>query len=200
MNRKTKRIQLVSVGGIVLCILVGLSGCTTNQTEKQTTNDNAKTLLGTWTGSLQMPLFSGENNTTLSQIIFTSDSTEMFLTSGKRTFTMNYTYTATSDTLTLTPLMNQRNGFGSREPFNGTAPPNGTLFPGYGTIPPNGTRPPGNETWPLNGTNPPFNRTWPSNGTRPPGEMRPSMTITFNYVVDEQARVLLLNNVQFTKV
>ena len=146
-----------------------------------------------------MSIFGGGNNATVSQITFTSDRTEMLLTSGYRTFTMNYTYAQTSDTIVLTPIMNDRNGFAGKEPLNRTLPPNGTQFHGNKTWSPNGTQPPGNGTWPPNGMNP-YNGTWPSDGTRPPGDNMPSMTVSFNYAVDEEATVLFLNNVQFKKV
>jgi len=78
----------------------------------------------------------------------------MVLTVGNRSFSMNYTYTVNGDSLVLTSLMNDRNGFGGRPPFNGTMPPNGTRPLGNWTGPPNGTQPQGNGTWPPNGTNP----------------------------------------------
>ncbi len=199
MSQKTKKIQLIFINGMVLVAMVGLSGCTSNQIEDQITNENVNTLLGTWRGTLQMPMFDEKNNATISQISFIKNRTEMVLRSENRTFTMNYTYTATNDTLVLTPLMTDRNGFPDREQFNGTLSPNMTMFPGGGAVPPNGTQPPGDRTWPPNGTNP-YNGTWPSNRTRTPGDMRLSMTVSFSYAVEEETRMLLLNNVQFTKV
>jgi hypothetical protein len=199
MSRKTKIVQIFLTNGIILLALVSLSGCTTNQNENQNTNKNVNALLGTWVGSIQIPMFSGGNNATVSQIAFTSDRTEMVLTSGNRTFTMNYTYSVNGDSLVLIPMMNDRNGFGGRPPFNGTFPDSGTRPPGNWTRPPNGTQPPGNGTWQPNGVNP-FNGTWSSNGTRPAGNNQPSMTVSFIYAFEEEARVLFLNNVKFIKV
>jgi ABC-type Fe3+-hydroxamate transport system substrate-binding protein len=199
MSRKVKAIQLFFTNGIILFALVSLSGCTTNQNENQNTNENVNAFLGTWVGTLEMPMFGGESNASVSQITFTSDRAEVILTSENRTFSMDYTYTTNGDSLILTPTMIDRNGFPGGQSFNGTMPPNGTRPPGNWTWSPNGTQPPGNGTWPPNGTNP-YNGTWPSNGTRPPGDNRPSMTVSFIYAVDEEARVLYLNNEQFTKV
>ena len=91
MSQKTKIIQIFLTNGIILLALMNLSGCTTNQNENQNTNKNVNTLLGTWVGSIQIPMFGGGNNATVSQITFMNDRTEMVLTSGNRTFTMNYT-------------------------------------------------------------------------------------------------------------
>ena len=146
-----------------------------------------------------MPMFGAGSNVSVSQITFTNNRTEMILTSQNRTFTLNYTYSATRDTLVLTPLITERNRFAEREPFNGTIPPNATQPPGTWTISPNGTQPPGNGIWPPNGTTP-FNGTDPSNWTRPPGYNPSSMTITFLYAFDEGSSVLYLNNEQFIKV
>jgi ABC-type Fe3+-hydroxamate transport system substrate-binding protein len=178
---------------MILFILVNLSGCTTNQNENQNPNENVNTFLGTWVGTLQMPMFGGRGNTSISQITFTSDQAEVILTSDGRTFSMNYTYTTNGDSLILTPTMTDRAGFPGGQPFNGTIPPNGTRPPGNWTWLPNGTQPQGNGSWPQNGTN-------PFNGTRPPGENRQSMTVSFRYTFDKDARVLFLNTVQFTKV
>jgi hypothetical protein len=72
-------------------------------------------------------------------ITITSDLIEMALQDDNRTLTMNYSYTATSDTLVLPPVfMNRHRGLGG-QPLNGT-------------LPFNGTRSPGNETWQPNGT------------------------------------------------
>jgi hypothetical protein len=199
MKQQTKTITLLFINSIVLFALVSLSGCTTNQTKNQTTNEYANSLIGTWAGTLQIPMFGGENNTTVTQISFTMNRSEMILSGAEKTLTMNYTYIATSDTLTLTPLMTERNGFTGGEPFNGTAPPNGTMFPRNRTSPPNGTLPPGNGTLPPNGGNP-YNGSWPSNGTRPQGDMRQSMTVTLSYTLDKEAGILLLNNARFTKI
>jgi hypothetical protein len=128
--------------------LVSLSGCTTNQNETQNTNETINTFLGTWTGTLQMPMFGGENNASVSQIIFTSDRAEMIFGDGNRSFSMNYTYTVNSDSLVLTPMMNDRTELDGRPSFNGTSPGNETRPPGNWTAPSNGTQPPENGTWP----------------------------------------------------
>jgi len=198
MSKKTKIIQILLVN-VVLLVVVCLSGCTTSTTEDQSANEPTNAFLGTWVGTLQMPLFGGGSNATVSQITFTSDRTVMVFSSGERTFTMNYSYKATGDTLVLTPIMVIRNGSSGTESFNGSRPPNGTMFPGNGTLPPNGTQPPGNGTWPPRGGDQ-NNGSWPSNGTRPPRDTRPSTTVSFTYVVSEEARELYLNNVRFIKV
>jgi hypothetical protein len=198
MTQKTQTIKTISTLSILLLIMVGLSGCTTNQTTNQTTKTTSS-LIGTWTGSLQLPPFGGGMNATITQITFTTNQTEMKLSDQTRSFTMNYTYTTTSDTITLTPMRTNRNGFQGRGSFNGTTPPNGTMFPGNSTNLPNGTQPPGNGTWPPGGETPPFNGTGPMNGT-PPGDMRQSMTITLIYTMDTNSQELVLNNKRFIKI
>ncbi len=187
MTQKTPTIKTISTLSIVLLIIVDLSGCITNQTTHQTTNETTSSLIGTWTGSLQLPLFGTGMNATMTEITFTTNQTVMKLSDGMRSFTMNYTYIITSDTIMLTPMMTNRNGFQGRDPFNGT-------------IPPNGTQPPGNGTRPPTGGTPPFNETGLINGTRPPGDIRQSLTITLSYTVDKNTQSLRLNNVWFTKV
>jgi hypothetical protein len=183
---------------IMFCAIVSLSGCTTNQTTSQNINENDKALLGTWMGSLQMSLFGNQNNTTITQITFTNNLSEIVLTTENRTFPMNYTYTAAGGTLVLTPSMNNRNGFPGRQPFNGSQPRNGTIYPWNGTGAPNGTQPPENRTWPSNGTNPDPGG-WPSNSMQQQGQ-RLFMNLSFTYAVDAQATILILNNAQFTKL
>ena len=51
MSEKTTTIQIFFSSGIILLALVSLSGCTTNNNEKQNTNENVNALLGTWVGS-----------------------------------------------------------------------------------------------------------------------------------------------------
>jgi hypothetical protein len=198
MKKKTNVVQIVFVTSAIVLTIVGLSGCTSNTAEDNDLNDQTTTLVGTWVGTLQIPLFGGNSNATVSQITFTGNRTEMMLSSGGRTMTMNYTYTTTSETIVLTPVM-ERSGFPSQGSFNGTFPQNGTMPPRNETWSPNGTRPPGNGTWPPNGENP-YNGTSPSNGTRPTGNIRPSMTITFTYAFNKEPTVLYLNNNRFTKV
>ena len=185
MSRKTKTIQIFLTISIVLLVLVGLGGCTTNQNEIKNTNETVNAFLGTWAGTLEIPMVGGSGNTSASQITFTSNRAEMMLTTGNRTFAMNYMYTTNGNSLILTPTMTDRNGFPGGQPFNGT-------------IPPNGTQPPGNRTWPPNGTNP-YNGTWPSNRTQPPGGNRPSMTISLTYAFDEEKTMLTLNGAKFIK-
>lgn len=200
MTQKTHTTKVICTLFFVSLVMVGLSGCTTNQTTHQTTNETTNSLIGTWTGSLQLSLFEAGMNTTMTQITFTTNQTNMKLSDGMRSFTMNYTYTTTSDTITLTPMMIKREGSQGRDPVNGTIPPNGTMFPGNGTIRPNVTQPPENGSWPPIGGTPQFNETEPRNRTHPPGDMRQSMTITLRYTVDNDTQSLLLNSVRFTKV
>jgi ABC-type Fe3+-hydroxamate transport system substrate-binding protein len=187
MNRKTIILQLSIMSAMIVIVLVNLSGCTTNQNENQRTNNTVNTLLGTWVGTLQIPMFGGRSNTSISQITFTSTLAEMTLSNQERTYSMNYSYTINGNSLILTPIMTNRNGFPGGQPFNRSTPPNGTHLPGNWSGSPNGTQPPGN-------------RTWPFNGSRPSGDTRPSMTITLTYIFDVQTKELYLNNAQFTKV
>jgi hypothetical protein len=198
MNNNTRIKSLLCVTSLVFCTIISLSGCTTIQTHSQKTHINDQALLGTWVGSLEMPVFGRENNTTITQITFANNRSEMVLLTGNRTYLMNYTYIAAGGTLVLTPLMNNRNGFAGRQPMNWSQPQNGTMFPWNRTGAPNGTQPPENKTWLSNGTNP-YQGGWPSNGTQP-SDQRASMNLSFNYAVDAQANLLILNNVQFTKL
>ncbi len=52
MSRKTKTIQIFLTISIVLLVLVGLGGCTTNQNEIKNTNETVNAFLGTWVGTL----------------------------------------------------------------------------------------------------------------------------------------------------
>ena len=183
----------------LLVSLVSLSGCTSNQTQNQSTNDNV--ILGTWRGTTQITGGFQRNNTTaitVSQVTFRDNDLELTLESQRGAFTMNYTYAFTGDSLVLQPVFSGTNPFGGQPPFNRTRHWNGT-----GEW--NGTRPPGNGTWQSNGTGP-FNGTMPSNWTRPgngsqfPGDRRSFMQVSMTYAWDEQTQTLYLNGSPFTKV
>ncbi len=197
MNRKPKTMLITILGGMMFFSLLHLSGCTSNQIETQNIDNSQQEFIGTWVGTLQIPMFGADENATMSQISFTTDCATIVLTNDNRTFSRNYSYSVNNDSLILTPMIRDRGMFpGGRlqnetNPWNGTSPSE--------VLPPNGTQPPGDGFWPPNGTNP-SNRTWPSNGTRPPGENRASMTLTFLYTFDEEATVLLLDGIVFMKV
>lgn len=176
--------------------LLYLSGCTSNQTETQNINNSKQVFIGTWVGTLQIPMFGAGRNATVSQISFTTDCATMVLTNDNRTFSMNYSYAVNSDSLVLTPMIQDPGMFPERRLQNETNPWNGTYPPEV--LPPNGTQPPGDGFAP-NGTNP-SNGTWPSNGTRLPRENRASMTLTFLYTFNEEVMVLLLDGIAFMKV
>lgn len=161
-------------------LVVCFSGCTSIQ------NTNGNPFSGTWVGSVEMPMFAGISNTSVSQITFTDSNMEMTLTSERGTYTMNYTYTVNGDTLALQPKFPGRGGFPGRQPYNGSRPPTNGTWPG------NGTRP-HNDTWPSNGTR-------PNNGTWNPGGERPSMSVSFVYSFNEEHTVLYLNGSPLTKV
>jgi hypothetical protein len=198
MNQK-KNVQLLSAGVLIFCILISLSGCTTNQIAKQNTNGNENTLLGTWVGTLQMQMFGGGSNVSVTQITFTNNAAELTLGSAQGSFIMNYSYSVNGNTLVLQPTFNNRGGFPGGQSFNGTMPPNGTRPPGNGTWPQNGTMPK-NGTWPANGTRPPGNETWPQNGTQPPGNQQPPASISFTYRFNDDDTMLYLNETQFTRI
>jgi len=179
--------------------VVGLSGCTSYQNGDKNTDETTTAFLGTWVGALQIPMLGGNSTVTISQITFLNNRSEMVLIGGNRTFTMNYTYSVSSDTVVLTPILNDRNGLGRRDPFNGTLPPNGTKFPENRTFPPNGTQPPGNGTWLPNGTNP-NNGTWLFNGTQSPRNNQLSMTLSIRYSFNKEKTVLTLNDILYTKL
>lgn len=199
MNKQIKNLQIYFINAVILLGIIGLSGCTSYQNGDKNTDETLNAFLGTWVGSLQMSVFGAGDNVMISQIAFRSNRSEMLLTNGNRTFRMNYTYSVTSDTIVLTPILNNRNGLGRRDPFNGTLPPNGTKFPGNWTLPPNGTQPPGNRTWPPNGTFP-NNNSWPLNGTQPPRNNQLPMTLSLRYYFNEEKTVLTLNAMQYTKL
>ncbi len=197
MNEKTKTMLITILVGMMFFSVIHLSGCTSNQTETQNINNSQQVYIGTWVGTLQIPMFGAGKNATMHQISFTTDSATMIVTNDNRTFSMNYSYVVNIDSLVLTPMLQSQGMFSERRPQNETSPWNGTYQPGL--LPPNGTQPPGDGFWPLNGTNP-HNRTWLSNGTRPSGENPASMTLTFLYTFDEEATVLLLDGKAFMKV
>ncbi len=191
MKQKTRDILVLTSSGFIFLALVNLCGCTTNQNKN--INSDANWLLGSWVGTLQIPLFGGDDNTFVSEITFSSDHAEMILTNGNRTFSMNYTYLINDNSLVLTPIMPERGRFPDRRPLNGTFPPNGTRASG------NETQPSGDRMWLPNNTDP-YNGTWPSNRTHPPGDNQGLMTLTFLYAFDEENKVLFLNTAHFTKV
>jgi hypothetical protein len=185
---------------LLVCVLFGslivLSGCTSQQYENLNTKIDTTVLYGTWKGNLQIPQLGNQSTESVSQITITSDLIEMVLQDDNRTLIMNYTYTATSDTLVLTPVFMNRNRSPSGQPFNGTFPFNGTRPPGNETWQPNGTQPPGNGSWP------PFqsNQSWTQNGTRPPQSNTFHQTMTLFYAVDKDSKIVYFNNVPFEKV
>ena len=190
--KKEKYSQALMIMMIGIVILVSLSGCTSNQ------NTNGNNLSGTWVGSVGMSMFGGQNNSSVSQIMFTDDKAEITSKSDRGTFTMEYTYSVNGDVLVFEPKFTNRNGFPGGQSNNGSLPPNGTG-------PWNGSRPPSNGTWAPNGTRP-DNSTWPSNRTRPnngtwnPGNGRPSMSVSFTYSFNEEYTILYLNGATFKKV
>jgi hypothetical protein len=178
--KQDKRTQACLIILITVLSIFSLSGCTTTT---QPTQKNPFT--GTWVGTMEMPLFGGRNNTSVSQITFTDDHAEMLLTTDQGSFPMNYSYTVNGNTVVFEPLRMNRGGFSGRMPFNGTERPNGTRQPGNGTWQPNGTMP--------------FNRTGSFNWTRPPGGTQPSMTLSFVYSFNEEDTELSLNDAQFIR-
>ncbi len=191
-------IGVLLVGIAVVLTLSTLSGCTSNQTQDKTTGN---VILGTWRGTTQISGGFQRNDTTamtVSQVTFRNSDLELTVESPRGTFSMNYTYAFTGDTLVLRPE-STGNPFGGQSPFNGSRPWNGS-----GRW--NGTRPPGNGTWPPNGTAPPFNGTMPWNRTRPGNwsqgaeDRRSFMQLSMTYSWDEQTQTLYLNGSAFTKV
>jgi hypothetical protein len=198
MIRKRKiTVQLGALSVVLFLAMVSLSGCTTTRTADQSTIRATNNLIGTWAGNVEVPM-GASNNTPVSQLTFQDSTVKVAFLNERGTFTMNYTYSVSGETLVLQPAFPGRGGLGGSQPFNGTRPWNGT-----GQW--NGTRPPGNETWSPNGTRP-YNGSWPSNWTRPgngtqfPGNGRSSMEISFTYYLDEQNNILFLNGSPFTKV
>ena len=185
---------------ILICVLFGslifLSGCTTQQNKNLDTEVDTTALYGTWKGSLQIPILGNQSTGSVSQITITNDLIEMVLDDDNRTLTMNYTYTATSDTLVLTPAFMNRNRGPGGQPFNGTFPFNGTRPPGNETWSPNGTQPPGNGTWPPDQSN----QSWPQNGTRPSESISFHQTMTLSYILDKDTMIIYINKVPFVKV
>jgi len=166
----------------IILMTIGLSGCTS--TSNQNTNNiqgNTDKFLGIWTGEMQMPMFGGNNISTLSQITFMDTIAEVSLTNEHGTYTMNYSYTINGNTLVLEPKFSRQNGFPGRRSYNGSEPWNGT-------------RPPINRNWSRNGTRPPMNGSWQ------PGGERPSMSISFEYQFNDEYTILYLNGAQFIKV
>ncbi|MFH1101043.1 MAG: hypothetical protein V1726_03295 [Methanobacteriota archaeon] len=182
MNQKQVHWQMIEVGAVIFLVVVGLSGCVSDQN----TGGDTSNLLGTWTWSLDMSMGGPMMSSSVTQITFTEDAVTMSLTSDQGTFTMNYTYVVNGNTLVLESKFEGRGGGDFRgQPRNGTGPWNGT-------------RPPGNDSW-SNGTQPPRNGSWSPNGSRPFGGERPSMSLSLTYRFDDGYRVLYLNDSQFVK-
>jgi hypothetical protein len=199
MNQKTITVQVFALSSILFLAVVSLSGCTTNQTADQNTNDDVNALLGTWVGVVQMPMFGSEGNASISQITFRSNTAEVTVGGTQGSYTINYTYTMNGNTIVLQPTFNERGGFPGGQPFNGTVPSDGTRPPWNGTWSQNGTFP-GNGTLPPNGTRPPGNGTWPQNGTQLSGNQRPSASISFTYRFNDDDMVIYLNESRFTRI
>ena len=177
-EEKISQALVIMMIGIVT--IVGLSGCTSNQS-----TNGKSTLSGTFVGNAEISMFGGMGGTTtLTQITFHNNIAELVQNSQRGTFSMNYTYSINENTLVLEPTFT--GGF-----------PGGQL--GNGSRPWNGTRPPTNGTWPGNGTRP-SNWTRPDNGTWQPGNGRPSMSITFEYYANEDYTSISLNEAVFNKV
>lgn len=192
MNEKKTFTQGLFMICIVIVSLIHLNGCTTNQDENTNTKVNTNELVGTWRGTLQIPMFRDNNTSSISQITFSIDQIEMLLEFDNRTSTMNFTYTKTNNTLILSPIMSSRTRLSARQPFNGTIPLNET----QPTMLPNGTQPPGNGTWPLEM----FNRSWLPNETRLPGSNVSPIAMIIFYVFDKNTMMLYLNDSPFIKI
>jgi hypothetical protein len=178
----------------LICIIIflsifNLSGCVSNQSTGVKDLDK---FIGTWTGTLEIPMFGGINNSTVTQLIFMENIVIVDMTSERGNFTMNYTYNVEGEKLVLEPKFINNGGPVNRQPFNESSP-----F--------NDSRPPINESWPQNGTIPP-NDTWSPNDTRPfngeqlPYGQRPNMSISFIYSFNEEFNILYLDESQFIKI
>lgn len=198
MYQKTKIVHALSLGCILIAI-VGLSGCTTNQTTTKDTNTDVSSLLGTWVGAVQMQMAGGWGNTSVSQITFTSNTAQLTLSGIQESMVMNCTYTTKGNSLVLQRIFDDRGGLPAGQPFNGTLPSNRTHPPGNGTWPQNETFP-GNQTLPLNGTHLPGNWTEPQNWSSPPMNQRPAESISFTYRLNEDGTILYLNDSRFTRI
>jgi hypothetical protein len=198
MNRKTQIRQLLICSCILLLIAVCFSGCTTNQSTKLNVNGDSTSFQGTWVGSIQMPMFGGDSTSSMTQIIFESNTAELTIKNPQRTTTMNTTFTVNGNTLLFQPSMNNRSGFPGGQPFNGTLPPDGPRPPGNGTFQQDGTFP-GNGTSPLNRP-PSGNWTGQHNWSQPPGDQQPSLSISFTYRFNENKTVLYLNDSEFIRI
>ena len=189
MHQKKTIMQFLTISIIVVFVAVCLSGCTTNQTSTSNTNK----LIGAWSGTMQMSMFGGNGNVSVSEVTFNDSDVKLTMESERGSYTMSYAYTVNGYTLVLEPLGLGRGGFPGGFPGNGTYPGNGQW---------NGTRPPINGTWPSNGTRP--NGSWPSNGTRSsngtrfPGGGR--QQLSFEYSFNEENTVLYLNGAEFVKI
>jgi hypothetical protein len=184
MIKKEHHTQAI-VGMITVCIvlLINISGCTS----KQNTNESNMDLSGTWVGNVNMPMFTGRGNASISQITFANNNAEITLESNQGSFSVNYTFTMNGNTLLLGPTFHNRSGFPGQPSQNRTQPWNDTV------------RPPMNETWPTNGTRP-GNWTRPQNGTWNSGVGRPELSISFSYSFNENHTVLYLNGAAFNKI
>lgn len=192
MNKKRKRNTnkyTVLIFLIIFLSVVGLSGCVDNQNKDI---ENLSKFTGTWTGHLDLPMFNGSNNSTITQLLFVGTSVTACLTGDRGTFTMNYSYSLEENKLVLQPKFNDNGGPSNRQPFNDSMPFNDTRPPINGSWPPNGTIPP-NDTWSPNGTR-------PSNGEQDPFGQRPVMSISFVYSFNEKFNVLYLDDSQFFKI
>jgi hypothetical protein len=198
MQQNKRMIGILATSNAVLILVAMFAGCTSNQTQNQSTGN---VILGTWHGTTHISGSYQRNNTTemtVSQVTFRDNDVELTLETPQGSLTRNYTYAFTENTLVLQPVFS-----GGSNPFGGSY--NGTRS-WNGTTPWNGTRPPRNGTRPWNGTAPPFNGTIPWNGTRLgngsqfPEDRRSLLELTLTYSWDEQTQTLYLNGAPFTKV
>jgi len=175
MSKKNVNKQMLVIVIMVFLAVVSLSGCVNNQ---NTGSDLGK-FIGTWTGNIDISMFGGAGNASITKLTFMENIVEATLTSERGTYTMNYTYNTQGDKLVLEPKFTGGGGFPGRQPDNRTRPYNGTR-------PPNGTR---------NGTRPPYN-----GSGQPFGGQWPSMSTSFDYSFNEGYAILYLDGSQFTKV
>jgi hypothetical protein len=194
MKRKPV-VPLLAVSAIVLCTLVSLTGCTSDQNENQVSNVAVNPLLGTWTGHTMMPAGeSGFGNMSISQLTFKESSVVVTQEGQFGSATMNCTYMVQGSSIVLQPEFTGGRG---RHAFNGTFPTNSTWRQFDGTWQVNGSGGPqgGHQ---FNGSFP-GNWSLPGNGTWSAGGGRPMTMISLTYSFDEQQDVLYLNGSPFTK-
>lgn len=180
--------QFVGIVIVLFFIVASLSGCVSNQTANLNVNNDATKFLGTWSGSIVIPMFGNRNNSAMSltQLTFSQDRVEVTMTSEQGSFPMTYNYTINGNTLVLEPRIFNRGGFPGRQSPNGQWPRNGTR--------------PSNETWPPYNNSRPYNGSRPSNWTQPSDDNRQSMNLSFVYSFNEQDTVLNLNGAEFMKI